>query len=283
MIDKSVVIAALARDCNESLRRNIPRIEQLRSHFRQSLVVVVENDSRDGTKETLKNWETVDLIMNDFGTQTIPSGAGGSTSLHRIEKMARYRNIYMDFVRALDEQPDYLIVIDVDVENFLVEGIVKAIENAPQDWSALFANGQRFFKGAFPYFFDLYAYLPMDCNNEMSRKNDELFYESKRITKQLRKIEYLECLSAFGGLGVYKWDLIKNLNYQALPNTRSKMFEVICEHVPFNVQIAKNYVCRDMKVNYGSRSLRHLIIYSILPTRLNTSLYKIIKGRPYGD
>ena len=57
MIDKKIVIAALARDCNEALINNIPRIEKLRELFTESHVVIVENDSKDGTKDTLQKWQ----------------------------------------------------------------------------------------------------------------------------------------------------------------------------------------------------------------------------------
>lgn len=295
MINKRIVIAILARDCNMSLIRNIPRIEELRSKFAASMVVVVENDSKDGTKETLHDWATqskgIDLIMNDFGSVTIPEASANnpnpSTSMHRIEKMARYRNMYMDYVRSLEHQPDYLIVIDVDVESFSVDGIINSIENAPQGWGALFANGQRFYRDRFPYFFDLYAYLPTRCEAEPDRKNDELFYESKRITHRLCCEEYVDCLSAFSGLGIYKWPIVKELHYEAMPNNRSRTFEAICEHVPFNLEVCRmgfhNYVCRAMNVNYGSRSLKHLLIYSMLPTKAYTTLYRILKGTHYAD
>lgn len=252
MIDESVVVAALARDCDDNLRRNIPRIEELRSHFRQSRVVVVENDSKDGTKQTLKNWQKqsqgVDLIMNDFGTQTIPTGVGGSTSLHRIEKMARYRNMYMDFVRGLDEQPDYLIVIDVDVEDFSVAGLIKAIENAPQDWSALFALGVERFYNLTYFMYDMFAYV----HKEMPVPHTEkyMFSQKRKVVPRVKKEVYSPCSSAFGGIGVYKWKFIKELSYRTQVNN-DELISTLCEHIPFNLTIDKKYICRDIFVDYG--------------------------------
>ena len=54
--DKSVVICALARDCSGALANNIPRIQELREFFADSEVIVIENDSKDNTKEVLASW-----------------------------------------------------------------------------------------------------------------------------------------------------------------------------------------------------------------------------------
>lgn len=294
MIDKSVVIAIMARDCKESLERNIPKIEQLRNNFKSSAVVVVENDSKDGTKELLKRWtadsENINLIMNDYGTVTIPPASGIGeplSSLYRIEKMARYRNLYVDYVKKMESTPDYLIVIDIDV-NFSVNGILHAIESAPSDWGGLFANGQIFWHGLFPYFFDMFAYLPYDSKS-VSRTSREMFCNSKTLTRRLRKENYVGCCSAFGGVGVYRWDCVKNAEYHTSKNERSQINEALCEHISFNMAVVnsgyKNYICRDMKINYGTRtrSLKHVLIYSVMPAKMYLSLYKIIKGKDYVD
>lgn len=292
MNEKKIVIAIMARDCRESLERNIPKIEQLRCNFKSSSVVVVENDSKDGTKELLKRWasesENINLIMNDYGTVTIPPASGiydPLSSLYRIEKMARYRNLYIDYVKKMESTPDYLIVVDIDV-NFSVNGILHAIENAPSDWGGLFANGQIFWHGLFPYFFDMFAYLPCELNS-VSRNGSEMFWDSRALTKRLRREDYIECCSAFGGVGVYKWDCVKDADYRTSKNERSQTNEALCEHISFNMAIVnfgyKNYICRSMKVNYGARSLKHILIYSVMPRKMYLFLYKIIKRKKYVD
>lgn len=108
-VNKNVVIAALARDCEKPLLNNIPLIEELRARFVWSEVVVVENDSKDKTKQILHDWqsrsENVSIISQDFGTLTIPHKSTGVTSptttTYRIEKMAFYRNIYLEHIKAI--------------------------------------------------------------------------------------------------------------------------------------------------------------------------------------
>ena len=67
-IDKSVSICMLARDCGKAIERNIPRIENLRSFFCLSYVIVVENDSKDNTKSVLAEWadKTTNTIIAIF-------------------------------------------------------------------------------------------------------------------------------------------------------------------------------------------------------------------------
>lgn len=147
--NKNVVIAALARDCEDSLINNIPLIDHLRSKFSWSQVVVVENDSKDNTKEILFNWEKksegVKIISQDFGIKTIPDQtvamASPTTSFYRIEKMSFYRNMYLDYIDTLGHDIDYLIVIDIDVKTFSVDELVNSIDQANNNWGGIFSNG----------------------------------------------------------------------------------------------------------------------------------------------
>jgi len=235
-LDKNIVIAALARDCDKSLISNIPRIEKLRREFAWSCVVVIENDSKDKTKEILNIWSRqsagVEVISKDFGTITIPQKSGvipsPTTSLCRIEKMVKYRNMYMDYIKTIEHTIDYLIIIDIDIEDFSVDGIVKSILNAKEDWGGIFANRNA----------------------------------------------YTSIISAFGGIGIYKYDVIKNLKYRVLQNYENGN-EAVCEHIPFNIEIIKaghkNYIARDLYVLYGDH-----LFGAILETKLHRKLFELI-------
>lgn len=282
MINKSILIAALARDCNNSIIRNVPKIELLRKEFKESHVIIIENDSKDGTKETLKRWkersEGVDTIMNDFGTVTIPEKSekisNPGSSNYRISKMASYRNMYMDYARKADFDIDYLIVMDIDIDDFSVEGVVKSIKNAPDDWGALFANGNKIFNDKLKSYYDYFAYVPYG-NKTLSMRYNDMFFQARKIRNALKNNEYVKCISAFGGLAVYKWEYIKGLNYTAEKNIICDSCETLCEHIPFNncilKQGASNYVAANMNVSYGICSL-----YYVTVTNLPPFLYKIL-------
>ena len=291
MINKSILIAILARDCNNSIIRNIPRIELLRKEFKESHVIIIENDSKDGTKETLKRWkeksEGVDTIMNDFGTVTIPrksekiSNPGSSN--YRISKMANYRNMYMDYARNADFDIDYLIVMDIDIDDFSVEGVVKSIKNAPDDWGALFANGNKIFNDKLKSYYDYFAYVPYG-NKTLSMRYNDMFFQARKIRNALKNNEYVKCISAFGGLAVYKWEYIKGLNYTAEKNIICDSCETLCEHIPFNNHILKrgacNYVAARMNVSYGNCSFYYVTVTN-LPPLLYKVLYFIKNGKQF--
>lgn len=291
MIDKSILIAALARDCDDSIKRNIHKIELLRKEFRESHVVIIENDSKDGTKDTLRRWkersEGVEVIMNDFGTVTIPEKSKNMTkpgvSNYRISKMAGYRNMYMDYARQASFSIDFLIVMDIDIEDFSVEGTVRSINNAPDDWGALFANGNKIFNERLKSFYDYFAYVP-EGNKSLSMKYNDMFFQARKVRNLLRKNSFVKCISAFGGMAVYKWDYIKNLNYTAEDNTVCDSCETLCEHIPLNNSILKhgasNYIAADMEVSYGHCSLYYVTVTN-LPPAIYKTLYFLTHGKKF--
>lgn len=266
--ESTIAIGLLARDCSASLRRNIPRIEALGSLFRDYHVVAYENDSTDGTTELLQEWAQRNphvLSFNErFGQVTIPQKTAATPypgqSYPRIEKMARFRNRVLKEIRERC-QPDIFCFIDIDMEDFDPATVAQAIEKAPEDWGALFANGQIILdygshQCANPIQYDYYAYVPLGTDPYLSgdyaiRLEENLavaWVEQQRINRR----RYHPCHSAFNGIGIYRWELIKDLEYIAYQTPELKAVNAsLCEHVPFNYEVVKQgyrlYVARDMK------------------------------------
>lgn len=301
MLDKTAAIAILARDCGKALSHNIPKVEQLRSYFKSSLVVVVENDSIDDTKAVLKSWtdksEGVVVISENYHTKTMPDKTaecpfpGGSR--HRMEKMCFYRNKYMDYLRNNNVECDYAIIIDIDVDDFSVEGVIRTIENAPNDWTALFANGRWYLNRIIKLnYYDgsalvLYPENGEKINIELILK--EMAINKNKVKKYLKKHDYMDCISAFGGIGVYKYQYIKDLKYNTIENKRSIALEVLIDHVPFNFelynkQIGKNYISSGMPVMYEKMEILtalKILLLDLMPFKLKVFLYEKIKRKPF--
>ena len=266
--DNSIVIGLLARDCKKALQKNIPRIEMLGKLFREYHVVAYENDSVDGTKELLQEWmqdnPNVVSICEMTGEKTIPRESKSvpfpEMSLHRITRMAGFRNRVLNEIR-LRYCPDLFCFIDVDMEMFCPQDVIRGIEYAPRDWGALFANGQIILDyGSHtcinPVQYDYYAYFRYGKNPYQSRDYTIRLKDNLAIAwmeqRKINRHSYHPCYSAFNGIGIYKWDIVKDFNYVAYQTLELKNLQAsLCEHVPFNYEIIKRgyglYVVRDMK------------------------------------
>lgn len=289
MINKNIIIAALARNCEDSLRTNIPLIEKLRAQFLWSQVVVVENDSIDGTKDLLNDWKinysNVTIISNDFGTKTIPDKSdliiNPMTSYQRIDKMVFYRNLYLDYIKEVKHPIDLVIVIDIDVIKISLTGLINAINSFDNKTGAIFSNGMSVMKTPFglsEIYYDTFAVREYTLLNEFSYSTESLDRTFKSINKNVKKSPLYGVISAFGGVGVYNYHAIKNLRYKTVLNPLNEQ-EAICEHIPFNQEIIKrgfkNYIARDFQVVYERHNWT-LILKLLLSRKIFNFLYPII-------
>ena len=264
----SVIIGLLARDCKEALQRNIPRIERLCSCFSDYHVVAVENDSVDGTREILFDWTKKNgkVIVDSF---TDHSQRRTDSGYERIRHMADLRNRLWDDIRKLPA-PDLVMMIDVDIEDFDIKGIMDGITHAPEGWGALFANGRKMLPNH-QYLhaqYDQYAYMAYD--EELSDLTYNMFSTrslAKRgrvLNKAVQTCDYYSVKSAFGGFGIYRYEAIKELKYQIVmvDDYHQKAY---CEHIPFHLDIIRqgyqNYVCRSMVVNNGILQVKPAVAF----------------------
>lgn len=276
---KIVTIAILARDCEETLPRLFRKIERLRSFFDNSQVIIVENNSKDATKQLLEEYSSSHSFVMLFMVDDPAMDA-----LPRIEKMAVLRNRCLEIVRESGYDPDLYIAIDGDLD-FNASSVLRAIQHAPHDWAGLFANG-RYYLQAGPLripvlYYDLFAYLPEGNHTiEGDSLTEEEMHRIRPIThKALRKNHYLRCRSAFGGVGIYKYEAIGENCYTVEKNTVSSNFEHLCEHIPFNRGVLKNgalYICRDLKVFYEPISIKTWLYCLAADNNRQSDLRKMI-------
>lgn len=287
-INKNIVIAALARDCEKSLPKMIDLIEELRDNFVWSQVVVVENDSEDNTKNILFEWEAkkpyVKIISRNFGTLTIPEqsddGIKPLVSFHRIEKMAMYRNIYMNYIKCIQHDIDNVVIIDLDIDSFSLAGVVQSILKCKDNCGAIFANGitvRKIFGIVYSkIFYDVFAVYEYPIVDVFSYTEKTLSETLKRVTYYLKNKHTYSVISGFGGISVYNYKAILNLEYKVKSNGINES-EAICEHIPFNIEIIKkgfeNFISRELEVIYGKHSFGSILKY-YLPKQVFEILFK---------
>jgi len=266
--ESTIVFGMLARDCAEQLAKNITRLETLGEMFKEYHIVVYENDSKDGTTEMLKEWaqknpnvvsinETTKQITFPQQSKDIPYPG---QSYPRISKMAGFRNRVLKEVRERFT-PDLFCFIDIDVENFDPQTVVDAIDNAPEGWGGLFANGLVIIdyedhQCINPIMYDYFAYTEKGVNPYEEGDYAIRIPDNHAVTwieqRFINRKRYHQCNSAFNGIGIYRWEAIEGLDYVAYQTPELKEVNAsLCEHVPFNYEIAckgyKMFVVRDMK------------------------------------
>jgi hypothetical protein len=109
-----VCFVGMARDIAGVLPVSLARLESLGSLFESWSAVIVENDSKDGTKDILLAWEEkhagkVIVDCRDLGRERL-SGFEAT----RVERYAEYRTRYRDI--AIDQFGEAECVIAVDLD-----------------------------------------------------------------------------------------------------------------------------------------------------------------------
>ena len=295
----TIVIGILARDCINGLKNNITRVESLGRMFKDYHVIVYENDSKDGTKECVLQWakdnSNVIAISEEFNQLTIPKKSKHvskpTKSEWRIQKMAVFRNRILEEVNKRFS-PDYFCFIDIDIESFAPSSIVEAIEKAPEDWGALCASGHLYYStpdgNDYPanFQYDAYAFFPEGYFPERKGKraisHKWHLMSAWSAEKLVRQNDFSSCRSAFNGLAVYKWNIVKNLHYSAVQNKDLKNCNsALCEHLSLHHAILsqgyKIYITRIIEVVYLHKRAtiprRFNNKYNVLLAKLYLSIY----------
>lgn len=265
--DKSIIVCGIVRNAAKGLRRNIPVIDTLCSYFGEYRIVFYENDSKDTTKEVLAAWQKTNpkricILSEDYDTTSaIPteSEVKGNPffSERRIQKMADLRNRYMDYIEKHQWNADYLMVVDMDVQRIDLKGVLSSFADT-RGWDAVTAYGYSTSPKLRKRYHDTYALTAY--GDEGNPQTEE---KIKRLAEKyaLRKGEedWIRVFSAFGGMAIYRYERVKGLRYQVLPNKDSRV-EVRCEHFSLYWQMAKQgeievYINPKMKIEYQRLSL----------------------------
>lgn len=232
--ESSIVVCGIVRNAETGLKRNIPVINSICANFHDYKIVVFENNSKDRTKKILEAWhdsnhENVFILMEDYELEkVIPSykevKCNPFFSLWRIEKMANLRNKYLDFIDYKGWNPDYLMVVDLDISKIYEGGFFSSFTSS-FEWDAVTANGYSYSPSFRKRYHDTYALV--ELGNEDIPQTENSIYGNGYVFRDLKK--WVPVYSAFGGLSIYRYEKIKGLRYKAIPNYNSRV-ESRCEH-----------------------------------------------------
>lgn len=234
--EASVAVVGLARNIAQVAPLTMERLEKLSKLFLDFSVVIVENDSDDGTPELLGGWEPefdVTLISEKLDRPHLPA----QRDAERTVPLAEYRQKCLEIVRDYDDWPDYVIVMDYDSwGGYLAEGIMSSLHYLKEDglYYGMASMGLaqipqlRNNDGTFSWFnYDAWAFRPLYS----WRQRPEMWMHHWKPPFGAPPIEVN---SAFGGLCVYSTEDYLRGRYVGTLFGRGD-----CEHVAFHRSISQ--------------------------------------------
>jgi FkbM family methyltransferase len=254
----SVVFAGCARDCDAHLKGVLENIERWSGRVTTAATVIVENDSKDGTRDTLGRWARA---QPNRVLLTI-EGLGSVTS--RTGRLALARNAYLDFIAANPiRAADFLVVLDFDAVNSepiseIAFGNAIGLLAQNPGVAAVFACSD-------PAYYDIWPlrhpeWCPGDVWVEVREERElppalavERYVYSRQVVIP-ETAQPIQVQSAFGGLGIYRSSAIQGARYDGVTASG-----VECsEHVPFNAKVAERGTLLILPTLRNRAPLEHL-------------------------
>jgi hypothetical protein len=222
---KKLILCGMMRDSMRSLPTLRSNLEKLSQVFGEVKMLVVENDSRDGTRAALLKLANEDQRVTVLGCGVnarscklkLAKTEGHAHEGGRIQKMIRLRNIYLDYIERNPDRfddADFVAIMDMDlVGTFYLDGLGLVGHALKQDdekkeISALCTNGVRVTNlglANLHFYADPYAHTEKGDLEIAS----PLWSEHDEKTLDLRKVD-----SCFGGLVFYRKDDLEGLRYK---------------------------------------------------------------------
>ncbi|MDC0578950.1 hypothetical protein OAO38_04730 [Candidatus Pelagibacter ubique] len=273
--NSNFLIVGLARNCGKVINKQVNKINEAFIETASTKWLIVESDSDDNTIEELNS------LSHKLNLKYVSLGVLRDKYPKRTERISVCRNYYLSEIDNNSDYDyvDYVVVVDLDGVNLeLTHTSLKTCWEQKVDWDVCFANQSA------PYY-DIRAlrhetWSPNDCwensqfliNNGMSQFSAESTAVWSRMILIDIRAQPIEVDSAFGGLGIYKKNVITDCRYSGLNKNRNE----ICEHVSFNMQIKnkgyKLYIMPTLINGGWNEHNSNLKIYK----RINKKLYYYI-------
>lgn len=251
----SIVIAGLIRNGAFHINKLKERCERIASFFKEYKIVILENNSTDGTREFLLQWAQEDqnvtiLCKDSFAvnlkecdiTYLFPKSEnlGGSPLPARIQKMAFLRNVYLQHVKHYYSKYDYFCVMDMDLNGDMYsDGFLQTVHllNQNKNIDAIACNGLLLRTDSDQYYYyDSFAHIEKTDSyifeNQTSKNNHDQYVHSLITLRYTTSMKIDTVRSAFGGIVLYKMNKIQDAFYDFSPNFLS------CEHSFFHKKIS---------------------------------------------
>jgi hypothetical protein len=263
---KKVIIATMVRDVNHKIPQIIQKIERTGQLFLDYVVLIVENDSEDGTRASLLEWAKKNPRVKVLGCGVnvqecklpkAPKTVGHGIERPRIQKMVDLRNIYLDEIKneysgvsGGTPEYEYVIMWDTDlIGSVYLDGIANSVGilSEQPDIDTICANG-IYRWGLFTIFYDTYALIH---KGEKFHVRDKMKHD---IRKGLWEARYnrgdpiVEVDSCFSGFAIYRTECL--LDQDVKYEMTSDPTNVLCEHHTICSKIKGKKMLNPSMINY---------------------------------
>lgn len=258
LADRKVIICGLMRDNIGNIDLVRANTVKLGSMFRDYKVLIVENDSIDGTRDALQEWKKKDPRITILGCginkstchMKFPKTIGHPKNSIRILKMVTIRNIYMDYIaqnKDLFKGYEFVVVWDMDIKGtFYLDGIGHSgsiFKHQPQV-NMLCSNGISIINYG-PMIFHTYAdpYAHGDFGDKdldevgMKRTSQNLWVNWPEQCSS-GKNDLVKVASCFNGFAMYRRSAIEDKKYLLVEGKDYPL----CEHRTLHSQMEGIYL-----------------------------------------
>lgn len=245
---KTFILCGCLRDKARIINNFKTRAYQIVKCFSDYRILIVENDSKDNTRDELIKWSKEDskvLILGNGVNKPIcklnlpPTPPEKTANASRIRKMSIIRNIYLDYIKKHLSSFDYTAVIDMDLDGDLpLDGIFDTFWYLNNTYiNAMACNGIEKYKY---HYYDSFAYIeygdPFIWKNEHDKTNHDHYVFDKITKKYTQSLNITKVCSAFGGFCIYKTLCLLNVSYNY------SIDKFACEHSFVNSNIKDVYI-----------------------------------------
>lgn len=239
-VNKKIVMCCLARNNEDIIQKTIDRFRYIGGHFNDYHIVIFENDSSDNTRQIIKNNTGDDLTLidcpNDCRFNIRRMYDIGEKSLERFQKMAFFRQQYLNYVKEHFSNWDYMMVYDSDIKGCMDLTAFLDFFDIEREWDAFCVNGVT---SLLDITYDPVAF------KDLGKTEVPYNFINDIVNLNLKKHkDYIA--SGFNGCAVYKMNGVVKSNYM-YPNIKS------CEHLLFNYNFKRFMFNKKCKLHVGQQ------------------------------
>ena len=250
-----LLIAGTCRDIEKYWKNTEKSLDIIFNSVEDYICVIVESNSSDNTLECIKKWSKDDVKRRII----ISLGNLDEGKYNRTMRIAKGRNTYLQYFKdnqlfdnsEYEYEYEYMLVLDLDdilnIEKNFKEQLNSCFKIT--DWDAMSSNRND-------KYYDIWALrsnseilnCDFDCNSiddsqiiinickftkkriitkiSNNEKQEEYNKNNSILIKNIpRNYGFIECSSAFGGMTLYKINMIKDKSYNG---------DITCEHISFH-------------------------------------------------